>query len=399
MRFTISAPRVLTGLDDLGPGWVQVTDGTVTAVGAGPRPGADVVLDEGVLAPGLVDAQINGAFGVDFADADADGWAAVATGLARTGVTAFVPTVITAPVPEICATLRRFAALRPGLEALPGAAHALGVHVEGPFLAPARRGAHREDLLQDPRPDLVASLVEAGVRGALRYVTLAPERTGAVEAVRRLRDAGVLVSVGHSDATVAQVRAAVDAGATLATHLYNAQSPLRHRAPGVVGAALSDTRLTCGLIADGHHVAPEALRIAFAARPGGVMLVTDALSALGMPEGTYVLGGDEVVLRTGEPARRTDGTIAGAACPLDEALGVAVAAGVGVREAVEAATRVPADALGEPGRGRIAPGLGADLVWLAPHVTGPLRARSTWVRGVRVGGVPADERSAHAGPA
>jgi N-acetylglucosamine-6-phosphate deacetylase len=382
--FTISAPRVLTGSDHLAPGWVEVAGGHVAAVGPGrpPRP-ADVELPGGVLAPGLVDAQINGGFGVDFADADDEQWAHVAHALPGTGVTSFVPTVITAPLTELGEALRRFAVLQPGLAARPGVARALGIHVEGPFLSPRRRGAHREHLLVDPTPDAVDALLDAGAGGALLYVTLAPERAGALDAVARFVAAGVRVAIGHSDATEQQVHAAADAGATLVTHLYNAQRPLHHRDPGVAGAALVDDRLTCGLIADGHHVHPAAVRIAFATKPGGIMLVSDAVAALGMPVGRYLLGGQELIVLDGEPPRRADGTIAGAAGRLDDALGIAVAAGVDVRTAVEAATRVPADALGFPELGRIAPGGPADLVWLAPEEGHPLRARATWIGGVR----------------
>jgi N-acetylglucosamine-6-phosphate deacetylase len=387
MPFTIAADRFLTGLPtadhEPGPGWVRIADGRIEAVGNGrPDRPADVHLGSGVLVPGLVDAQVNGAFGVDLADADPDGWRSVVTRLPQVGVTAFVPTFITAPVPELAAALRRYAALRPVLDALPAAARTLGVHLEGPFLSPARRGAHRADLLTDPTAEAIDALLEAGAGGALRYVTLAPERSGADAAIRRLVAAGVAVSVGHCDASAEQVHAAAEAGARLVTHLYNGQRPLHHRDPGVVGAALADRRLTCGLIADGHHVLPDAIAVAFAAAPGRIMLVSDALSALGVPAGRYRLGGQDVLVGAdGEPARRAEGTLAGAATGLDGAVGVAVAAGVPLQRAVEAATRVPADALGRPDLGRLMPGAAADLVWLDGADDARLRARATWVGG------------------
>ena len=211
-------------------------------------------------------------------------------------------------------------------------------------------------------------------------MTLAPERDGALEAIEDVRRGGIRVAVGHSDATDEQVGRAADAGATLVTHLYNAQSPFHHRAPGVVGAALTDPRLTVGMIVDGHHVEPTAVRLAFTAAAGRVMLVTDAVAALGMPPGVYELGGDQLEVTAGQPALRADGTIAGAAEPLDADLGHAGEFGIDLVDAIRAATRTPADALGLTDLGRIEPGARADLVLLGDD----LRARTTWLGGTRV---------------
>lgn len=384
MSFIIAAARVLTGTADLGPGWVRIDGRRIAALGAGPPPRSpDVELRSGVLAPGLVDAQVNGAFGVDFATADGTDWLNVARALPGTGVTAAVPTFITAPVPELADTLRRFGAVRPGLAATAGITRMLPAHVEGPFLSARRRGAHRRDCLADPTSERVTALIDAGRQagGSLGYVTLAPERDGAMAAIRQFVSHGVRVAIGHTDAEEEQVRAAADAGATLVTHLYNAQRPFRHRDPGVVGAALVDDRLTSGLIVDGYHVRPAAVRIAFSCKPGRIMLVTDAVAALGMPAGTYVLGGQDLTVREGGPPCRSNGTIAGAAGRLDDAIALTVSAGVPLQEAVEAATRIPAAAVNRPDLGRIAPGSPADLVWLDAEGDRPLRARATWIDG------------------
>ena len=390
----IRAPRVVADDVPLGPACIAVSDGTIVGVVAGDTYGGvrpDVDLPSGVLVPGLVDIQINGCFGVDFVAADPAAWAEVSRRLPETGVTAFLPTFITAPVSELVAALRRTAALPADL----GGARVLGVHVEGPFLAADRHGAHDPALLRDPAPESIEALIEAAP-GLLRMHTLAPERPGGMAAVRRLVEAGVLVSIGHSDATAAQTEEAVDAGARLVTHLFNAMRPLHHREPGLVGQALADPRLTCGLIADLHHVAAPVCRLAFAAAPGRIVLVTDAVAAAGMPPGTYDLGGQQVSVDPLGLPRRVDGTIAGSGLRLDAAIANVVAAGVDLRTAVDAATRLPADVIGRPDLGRIAVGATADLVWLGDDLT----ARATWLGGrlaygtLPAAGVPAPDHAA-----
>jgi N-acetylglucosamine-6-phosphate deacetylase len=382
----LTAPRAVADGLLLAPGWV-LFDEHVREYGEGAPParvrdlaGGVTALAEGVLAPGLVDMQINGAFGVDFAAAGDEDWLTVARRLPSTGVTAFVPTFITAPLDGLAGVLRDYSRRRAALERAAGAARPLGVHLEGPFLAERRRGAHRADLLRDPRPEYVDTLLAAG-DGALRCLTLAPERDGALAAIERLTAAGTVVAVGHTDADEATVHAAADAGATLVTHLYNAQRPMQHRDPGTVGAALTDDRLTCGLIVDLHHVAAAAVQVAFRCAAGRVALVTDAVAAMGMPAGTYELGGDRLDVRPGEPPRRADGAIAGSALRMDESVANAVRhCGVDLVSAVEAASRVPAAAVGRADLGRIEPGGPADLVWLDDD----LSARATWVGGERV---------------
>ena len=372
---TVRAPRVVVPGAVLEDAVVELDGGRVVDVRTGGP--ADVELDHGVLAPGFVDLQVNGCYGVDFVEASAHEWDVLTTRLLETGVTSLLPTFITAPVDELAAALRRTSQLLPALPDGPRA-RVLGVHLEGPFLAASRRGAHDAAWLRDPTPADVQELLDAGT-DLLRLVTLAPERDGALDAVRALVAAGVLVSVGHSDATAVQVEAAADAGARMVTHLFNAQRPLLHREPGVVGQALADDRLTSGLILDLHHVSAQAARIAFAAAPGRIALVTDAAAPAGMPPGRYSLGGAPVVLERGTPPLREDGTIAGSALRLDDAVANAVRLGLDLASAVAAASTVPADLLGRPDLGRIAPGATADLVWLDDD----LRARRTWVGGVR----------------
>jgi N-acetylglucosamine-6-phosphate deacetylase len=380
----ISARQLITGLPGaaiLAPGYVIIDDGNIVAVGEGEPPAAaSVVLAEGILAPGFVDLQVNGYFGEELMAARAGGWAMVARRLPETGTTAFLPTLITAPLDRLTAAVRTAAGFLPGLA---GGARVLGMHVEGPFIAPSRRGAHNEAWIVDPSPDAIESLVEAG-GGQLRVMTLAPERPGGLAAVAQLTAAGVLASVGHSDATAQQVAGAADAGARMVTHLYDGQRPLHHREAGVVGAALTDPRLTSGLIADLHHVGRQACQIAFAAAPGRIALVTDAAACAGMPAGRYLLGGEPIELPAGagQPPVRDGGTLAGSALRMDTAVANMASIGIGLADAIAAATRVPADLIGCPKLGRIAPGAAGDLVWLGPD----LQARATWIDGRQVFG-------------
>ena len=352
----ISAPRLFTGAAFTGPGGVVVEDGVITAVLGAPPAAADVTLDHGFLSPGLIDLHNNGAFGVDCAAAAPEGWSAYVAGLAAHGVTGVLATVITAPIPALHAAAAR---LRAAMAAHPAL---LGLHLEGPFLSPSRRGAHRADWLRTPADALNALLDDEALRATLRLITLAPELPGTMTAITRLVAAGVKVSLGHTDATAAQMRAAADAGASLVTHVFNAQSPLLPRAPGAPGAALTDPRLHPCLIVDGIHVDPVVLALAFAACPRAVA-VTDSICIAGQADGaSSSFGGDGVWLRDGA-GRRADGTLAGAAITLDEGLRRLIAAGVPPEVAFAAATRHPADAIGSADRGRLAIGARADLVW------------------------------------
>jgi N-acetylglucosamine-6-phosphate deacetylase len=375
----IAAPRLITGLarpSVLSPGYVIIESGLVTEVGEGDPPTPpDVVLPDGILAPGFVDLQVNGYYGEEFMAARPEGWAEVARRLPETGTTAFMPTFITAPLDRLAEALARAATF--GINQI-ATARILGVHQEGPFISNARRGAHNPDWIVDPAPAAIDELLQAA-GGLLRLMTLAPERPGGLEAVARLSAAGVLVSVGHSDATADEVAAAADAGARMVTHLFNGQRGLHQREPGVVGQALADERLTSGLIVDLHHVKAQACLIAFRAAPGRIALVTDAAACAGMPPGRYLLGGEPIELPPGpgEPPVRSDGTLAGSALRMDTAVANTVSLGIDLAQAVAAATRVPADLIGRPDLGRIAPGAAGDLVWLGPD----LQARATWIGG------------------
>mgnify|MGYP001337763014 CR=1 FL=1 len=378
----VSAPTLLVGDRLVRNGSVVVQDGVIHDVlDHVPAGGTDHVrLESGILTAGLVDLQVNGCFGVDFADTTPAGWSLARRGLARTGVTSFLPTAITAPIDDLVDFVAQVVGER-DREGAGDGARIIGVHLEGPFLSPLHAGAHDPGLMISPTDEDVDRLVELGA-DAVALVTLAPEVPGAARAVRRLHDAGVVVSIGHTDATAEQVRAAADAGASKVTHVFNAQRGLRHREPGVPGAAFDDDRLSLGLIADLHHVAAPVVRLVFTAAEGRVVLVSDAVAAMGMPPGTYALGGAPAVVEAaGAPPRRLDGTLAGSALSLDQAVRNVVALGIPTATALLAATRTPADVLHRPDLGRLAEGALADLVWWDDD----LRVQRTWI-----GGVPVD---------
>lgn len=381
---TISAPRAVLDGRMTGPVTVTVEDGVIRAVRLGDgleSAPVDVMLVDGILTAGLVDIQINGAFGVDFSSADDDAWDRVAASLPSTGVTAFQPTYITAPLGALVSGLHTAIEARERQEtsdrSLGVAARILGVHLEGPFLSPVRHGVHEKRFLADPTPEAIDRLLSAPGHEMLTMVTLAPELPGALDAIHRLTDAGVRVSVGHTDATASQITAAADMGATLVTHIFNAQRGLAHREPGVPGATMADRRFYCGLIADLHHVAPEVCSLVWKGARGRVVLVTDAIAAAGMPPGHYELSGIPVELGADGVPRNADGTIAGSALTLDQAVRNMISLGLPAAQVVEAASRIPADALGRGDLGRIAVGARADLVWWSDD----FHPRRTWVDG------------------
>ena len=289
--------------------------------------------------PGLIDLQVNGAMGWDLTAEPERLWD-VAAALPRFGVTAFVPTVITsAPA----ARERALAALAGGPPVGWRGARPLGWHFEGPMLAQGRKGAHLAQWLAPPSLDLVEHWSrEAGVV----IVTLAPELPGALDVIEVLVDRGVVVSIGHTEATTGPVAAAVGAGASLVTHLGNAMPPLTAREPGPMGLALAGPHLVAGVIADGVHLAPATLRLAWRTLGERFLTVTDATAALGLPDGPTRLGDQDVVLADGA-VRLLDGTLAGSAASLPDCLRVIVEqTGATLEEAVASCTTTPARLLG-----------------------------------------------------
>ncbi|BBA97994.1 putative N-acetylglucosamine-6-phosphate deacetylase [Actinacidiphila reveromycinica] len=327
------------------------------------------------VVPGFVDLHNHGGGGASFTSGTAeDVLTAVRTHRAH-GTT----TVVASTVTENLDALARQAAL---LSELVEQGDLAGIHYEGPFISPCRKGAHDETLLRDPDPATVRKLVEAG-RGAARMVTLATELPGGIESVRLLADLGVIAAIGHTDAGYAQTREAIDAGATVATHLFNAMPPLLHREPGPIAALLEDERITVELINDGTHLHPSVLELAFgSAGAARVALITDAMDAAGFGDGLYDLGPLKVEVLQGV-ARLVEGnSIAGSTLTLDTAFKRAVTVdGIALTDVVQAISANPARLLGRSDRiGSLEPGKDADLVVLdaAYDLVGVMR-RGEWV--------------------
>jgi len=332
------------------PGDIEVEDGILQRCGlaGGGR---------GLAVPGFVDLQVNGFGGVDFLDADTDGYRRAGAALLETGVTAYLPTLITSPEELLLAALREVPS---GFEQ----PRILGVHLEGPFLSPRRLGTHTPDARRDPDPALLERLLDGG---PVRLMTLAPELPGADALIDRLLERNVVVSLGHSDATAAQANAAFDRGVRTVTHLFNAMRPLLHRDPGVVGAALARDDVIVQIILDGIHLAPETAQVVWRTATGRLALVTDAITAAGVSDGSYSFGNLDVHVHDGA-VRGPDGVLAGSVLTMIEAVQNLHALGVPLAAAVGAATEVPARVLGLKKLGRLDVGLPADIVVLDDNV-------------------------------
>ena len=362
----ITNATIITPSRTIRRGTTLVRFGHIEAVGESAAvtiPVGSAVLDASglLLAPGFIDLQLNGGFGNDFTRNPYSLWR-VADQLPQHGVTAFLPTIITSPLSTVRLAQEILYSGPP--EGFNGS-RAIGLHVEGPFLNPAKRGAHNPDHL---RPPSVKDVANWSPEKGIRLVTLAPELLGAMDVIAALTKRGVVVSAGHSMATYDQARTSVMAGITYATHLFNAMPELHHRHPGLIGAVLSDERVTIGLIADGIHVHPSVVKLIWHMTGSDRLnLVTDAMAALGMPPGHYALG-DYKVTVTREKATLSNGTLAGSILSMDQALrNLLNYTGCSQAEAVRTITTTPATVLGIANhKGQIAPGFDADLVLLTP---------------------------------
>lgn len=321
-------------------------------------PGPAEDLDGALVIPGLVDIHVHGCAGADFSDGDYAGLVRMARYLARRGVTSFAPASMTLPYDALDKAFHAAARLR--REGLADGARLMGIQMEGPFLSREKRGSQNPAYLRLPDWDRFLRLYDAA-EGLLRIVDVAPELPGAVEFTRRASEK-CRVSVAHTAAGYDQAAAVFDAGATHLTHLFNAMSGIHHRHPGPIGAASERENVTAELICDGIHVHPSAVRMAFRLFPGRICLISDALRCCGMADGSYSLGGQEILL-SGGVARLTGGAIAGSAADLYQCMRRVVSFGIPREQAVWAATALPARVIGrESETGAIADGRAADFV-------------------------------------
>ena len=313
------------------------------------------------LVPGFIEPHVHGCAGIDVMDATRDSMGTICRTLARYGTTSFLPTTVSAPVEDLSSAIERLAALvhTPFAGATP-----LGIHLEGPFLNVQKRGTHQPSHVRLPDATLLSAWITRS-KGTIKLLTLAPELEGAGAISNQARSSGVVVAMGHSDASHMEARAAADAGTRYAVHTFNAMRQFTHRDPGIVGTVLTDDRIFAEIIADGIHVAPEVVRLfAKAKGPARMLLATDGTSATGMPDGEYALGTKHVQVHDGI-CRDAEGRLAGSTLTQDRALrNVVDWTGMSLADALLALTVNPAAALSLEGRGCIEAGATADLTLL-----------------------------------
>lgn len=358
MTTLITADRVLCAGRLLSPGWVQVDGERIAGVGAGEPPlPADAALGAATVAPGFVDTHVHGGGGRSFTEGSLEAARHVAAAHREHGTTSMVASLVTDSVDAIERSIRALApAVADGLIA--------GVHLEGPWLSPVHAGAHDPSLLTPPDLRSVERLARAG-EGVVRMVTLAPELPGAIEAVRYLTARGIVVAIGHTDATYDVTRAALEAGATVGTHLFNGMRAVHHREPGPAIALMEDPGSVVELVADGVHLHPAIIRAVVADKRSHWVLVTDAMAAAAASDGRYRLGPVAVEVRSGVARLAGGGSIAGSTATMAQCVRHCVLdAGLPLLDTLRAATETPAAVLGLDDVGVLRPDARADLVVL-----------------------------------
>ena len=380
----LHAARALTPTAEIPDAGILIRDGVIASIGPRqdmtlPSRATEVSAPDQIAIPGFIDVHIHGAGGHDVMEGTAEAMSTVSHTLARHGTTSFVATTVTASPDETCRSVEAIARYIPQqFEALQPKAEVLGIHYEGPFINKVRRGVHPAEWVQLPSAELLNRLLQAAA-GKARILTIAPELLGAVPCMKAAREAGVVIGMGHTDATYEQARAAIAQGVHHAVHVYNAMRPFSHRDSGVIGAVLTSSEVTAELIADGVHVEEAAMRVLLQAKgAAGVILISDGLSATGMPDGKYMLGQFEVTV-SGGVCRNSEGKLAGSTLTLDRALRNVVALGIPFPDAVRMLTANPAKLLGiEFKKGALRAGADADIVLLDEN----LQITNVWTRGL-----------------
>ena len=380
----IHAGRALTPATEINDAGILIREGVIEAIG--PRAGItlpagarEISATDKTTIPGFLDVHIHGAGGHDVMEGSGAALRAITRKVVEYGTTSLVATTVTASTDETLRAVEGIAGyISQQRETDELRAEILGIHFEGPFLSKARRGVHPSQWLQLPSADTLSRFLKAAA-GYGRMITIAPELLGAAPCIDAAREAGLVVSMGHTDATYEQARAAMARGARSATHVYNAMRPFSHRDPGVIGAVLTSPEINAELIADGVHVEEGAMKLLLMAKGAEhVTLVSDGLSATGMPDGKYSLGGFEVTV-SGGVCRNAEGVLAGSTLTLDRALRNIVALGISLPDAVRMLTLNPATLLGiEFKKGSLRVGADADILFLDEG----LHLAGVWARGV-----------------
>src|SRR6266566_732516 len=380
----LHAGKAITPKGEIPDVGILIRDGEIETVG--PRSGMElpggaeeVLATEYTAVPGFVDVHIHGAGGRDVMEADKTALGRITGRLAAFGTTSILATTVTASADETCRAVEGISKYISGqYQTNEARAEILGIHFEGPFLSKERRGVHPAEWLQLPSAELLQRFLEAS-SGNARILTIAPELLGAMPCIDAARSLGMVVSIGHTDATYEQARAAVAHGAHHATHMYNAMRPFTHRDPGVIGAVLTSPEVNAELIADGIHVEEAAMKLLLLAKGAAhITLVSDGTPATGMPDGKYKLGGFEVTV-SGGVCRNADGVLAGSTLTLDRALRNIMALGITLPSAVRMLTLNPATLLGiEFKKGSLRVGADADILLLDES----LQLAGVWARGV-----------------
>ena len=375
--------RAITPKGEIEDAGILVRDGVIEFVGprseiALPSGSEEVNANELTAIPGFVDVHIHGAGGRDVMEADDSALATITGRLAKFGTTSLLATTVTASADDTCRAVEGISKfISRQYQTTEARAEILGIHFEGPFISKARRGAQPGEFIQQPSAETLQRFLQAA-SGNARIMTMAPELLGAMPCIDAARSLGLVVSIGHTDATYEQARAAVAHGARHATHVYNAMRPFSHRDPGVIGAVLTTPEVTAELIADGVHVDEIAMKLLLKAKGAeGVILISDGISATGMPDGKYMLGGIEVTM-TGGICRTAEGNLAGSTLTLDRALRNIVNLGIPLADAVRMLTLNPATLLSiEFKKGALRTGADADIILLNDS----LEITNVWARG------------------
>lgn len=379
-REVLTGGRIVTPVGVLDPGYVVVEGSRIANVGEGrPATGGSAVrhLNGRWLIPGLIDVHVHGGGGGELTSPDSEAHARAAEFHARHGTTALLATTVTSPAEHLRETV---SALGRAVSSPHPGARILGIHLEGPFISERRRGAQNGRWIRDPDPEELQGLVDASA-GTIRMLTIAPERPGASEVIKLAVANGIVAAAGHSDASYDELVASVAWGITHCIHTYNGMRGLHHRDPGLVGGLLDLEELTCELIADGLHVHPAAARLLHRVKGSEkLLLITDAIAAAGMPDGTYELGGMSIRVSEGRAETEPDGSLAGSTLTMGAALRKSVEMlGVDLVEAVHMASTTPARLLGLEGEiGTISEHSRADLVVLDDD----LQVEATMVGGI-----------------